>query len=90
MSKRIVSEISTENIISVPRKKAKIVDFKNCIFIRRNFSGDWSVYFDLINEPFYNLQDAIKYFREHNKEKEYFELREYNQIENNGGGWDNC
>ena len=29
MSKRIVSEISTENIISSPRKKAKIVDLRN-------------------------------------------------------------
>ena len=71
----------------------KIVDFKNCIFIRRNFSGDWSVYFDLINEPFYNLKDAIKYFREHNKEREYFELAEYEEIKHNNGGscgWDNA
>lgn len=66
----------------------KIADFKNCIFIRKNFKGGWSVYFDLMNEPFYNLQIAVKYFRDHNKEKEYFELCEYEQVEC-GGGWDN-
>jgi len=69
-------------------KVTKMADFTNCIFIRKDFTGDWIVYLDAINEPFYSIEDAIKYFRENNKERNYFQLATYKDALS-GGGWDN-
>lgn len=64
---------------------------KDCIYYRCGLEGDWNLFLDKFNEPFYDLLDAINYFR-NNKElfiERYYELSCFEQSKLGNAEWDN-
>jgi len=62
---------------------------KDCIYIKENF-GEWYILLDKWEQPFYNLELAISYYRD-NREKfnKYIQLSCYNQARIGNAEWDN-
>lgn len=69
----------------------KISLLKECIYIKENFKGNWKVFLDKWNEPFYDLQIAIQYFRDNNEKYKgkYIELSTFEQARKDNGEFDN-
>jgi hypothetical protein len=75
----------------------QVLSFERVIYYRTGLKGNFKIFLDKSNEPFYDITDAIKYFRNNreyydakfNLSRYYMELSELTSALHGHGQWDN-